>query len=77
MAAAAASNEKSWSAVQGFVVFNNLDKILDHEPPFSSYDALWMELHALRNKNVHGCRFKMDNSNTYKKIVFVFYIYKN
>lgn len=70
--------DKSWRAIQGFVAFNNLDKIFDHAPPFSSYDALRMELHTLHNKNVHGCRFKMDNSNTKKKIcLFLFSIFIN
>jgi hypothetical protein len=57
--------DKSRRAIRGFVAFNNLDKIVDHEPPFSSYDALRMELHALHNKNVHGCRLKMDNSDAF------------
>jgi hypothetical protein len=55
--------DESWNAVQGFVAFNDLDEILDHEPPFSGYDALWMELHALHHE-CSRCKSEREDGDT-------------
>ena len=55
--------DESFNAVQGFVAFNNFDEILDHEPPFSGYDALRMELHALHHE-CSRCKSERENGNT-------------